>query len=98
MMKINWKLRLRNKATLAAIIAASVAFVYQILGIIGVVPAVAQSEVMQAVGLVLNLLAALGVVVDPTTAGAGDSTQALGYDYPSPTAPIGKATEQEEQA
>ena len=94
-MKMNLKLRLKNKATLAALIAAVVAFIYQILGIVGIVPAVAQNDALQVAGIALNMLAALGIITDPTTEGAGDSTQALGYDYPSPTAPTGKATEQE---
>lgn len=85
MKKINWKLRLKNKATLAALIAAAVAFIYQILGIVGVVPAVAQNDVLQAVGIALNLLAALGIITDPTTAGTGDSARALTYNTPATT-------------
>lgn len=81
-MNINIKLRLKNKATLAALAAALIAFVYQVLGIVGVVPPVGQDAVVQAVGIVLNLLAALGVIVDPTTQGVGDSQQALAYDEP----------------
>lgn len=81
-MKINWKLRLQNKATLAAIVAAIIALIYQILGLIGVVPAVSQGAVEQTASMVINLLVLLGIVVDPTTAGASDSTQALGYDEP----------------
>lgn len=81
-MKMNLKLRLKNKTTLAALIAAAVAFIYQILGIIGVVPAVAQNDVLQAVGIILNLLAALGIITDPTTAGVGDTAQAMKYTAP----------------
>lgn len=81
-MKINWKLRLQNRATLAAIVAAIIALVYQVLGLIGVVPAVSQDAVMQTASMAINLLALLGIVVDPTTAGTSDSTQALEYDKP----------------
>ena len=81
-MKINWKLRVQNKTTLLAIAAAGIALVYQILGLIGVVPAVSQDAVMQTATMVVNLLALLGIVVDPTTAGTSDSAQALGYDEP----------------
>lgn len=81
-MKINWKLRLQNRATLAAIVAAIIALVYQILGLIGVVPAVSQDAVMQTASMVINLLVLLGIVVDPTTAGTADSTQAMEYDEP----------------
>lgn len=81
-MKINWKLRLQNKATLAAIVAAIIALVYQILGLIGVVPAVSQGAVEQTASMVINLLVLLGIVVDPTTAGTSDSTQAMNYTEP----------------
>lgn len=81
-MKINWKLRLQNKATLAAIVAAIIALVYQVLGLIGVVPAVSQDAVMQTASMVINLLVLLGIVVDPTTAGTSDSNQAMAYEEP----------------
>lgn len=81
-MNINWKLRLKNKATLAALIATVVAFVYQMLGIFGVVPAISQDSVITGAGIVLNLLVAIGVVVDPTTSGVNDSEQAMGYEKP----------------
>ena len=81
-MKINWKLRLQNKATLAAIVAAIIALVYQILGLIGVVPAVSQGAVEQTASMVINLLVLLGIVVDPTTAGTSDSEQAMEYSEP----------------
>lgn len=79
---MNIKLRLKNKATLAALIAAIVVFVYQVCGVFGVVPPVAQGTVEQLVGLVLNMLVALGVLVDPTTQGIGDSEQAKTYTNP----------------
>lgn len=81
-MNINWKLRLRNKTTLAALIATVVAFVYQVLGIFGVVPAISQDTIITGVGIVLNILVAIGVVVDPTTAGFKDTEQAMGYEKP----------------
>lgn len=81
-MNINWKLRLQNKATLAALIATVVAFVYQVLGIFGVVPAISQDTVITGAGIVLNILVAIGVVVDPTTEGINDSEQAMAYENP----------------
>ena len=44
-MKINWKLRLKNKTTLAAIVAGVIALVYHILGLIGVVQQVSHGAV-----------------------------------------------------
>jgi phi LC3 family holin len=84
-MKINWTLRLQNKATLAALAATVLAFAYQLCGIFGIVPPVSQDSLLQLVGIVLNILAALGVVTDPTTSGLFDSARALGYDEPYTT-------------
>ena len=84
-MKINWTLRLLNKATLAALAATVLAFAYQLCGIFGIVPPVSQDSLLQLVGIVLNILAALGVVTDPTTSGLSDSARALGYDEPYTT-------------
>lgn len=81
-MKINWTLRLQNKATLAALAATVLAFAYQLCGIFGIVPPISQDSLLQLVGIVLNILVALGVVTDPTTSGLSDSDRALGYDEP----------------
>lgn len=81
-MEINWVLRLKNKATLTALIAAALAFGYQVAGIFGVVPPVPQDALAQAAMLLVNILVALGVVVDPTTAGIGDSERAMNYTEP----------------
>lgn len=81
-MQINWGLRLKNKATVAALAAALVAFVYQVCGILGVVPPVSQDQVTNLIGIVLTLLAAMGVLVDPTTDGVSDSSRALHYKEP----------------
>lgn len=81
-MKINWKVRFQNKITLTAIVMAVIALVYQVLGVAGVVPAVAENTIVEIAGMIINLLVLLGIVVDPTTQGAGDSQQALTYTEP----------------
>ena len=81
-MNINWVLRLKNKTTLTALIAAALAFGYQVAGIFGVVLPVAQDELTQAAFLLVNILIALGVVVDPTTQGVEDGERAMGYTEP----------------
>ncbi len=90
-MKINWKLRLQNKVTLTAIILGIVAVVFQILGIFDVVPAVTENEIVQVVTMVIEVLALCGIVVDPTTSGISDSTQAMGYLEPRSTEDEGDA-------
>jgi len=81
-MKVNWKLRFSNKVTLTAIVLAAIALIYQVLAIIGVAPQISESQLVQLAGMVINLLAVLGIITDPTTAGMSDSDQALGYDKP----------------
>lgn len=78
-MRINWKIRFKNKVWLLTFIGAIVAFVYQICSIIGIVPKVAEDQVMDFVKILLTLLVGLGVIVDPTTSGTADSERALTY-------------------
>lgn len=80
---MNWKLRLQNKTTLIALIAAAVSLIYQVLGICGIVPRVSEDTILTAVGTLVNALALLGIVVDPTTKGIVDSDRAMEYDKPS---------------
>ena len=65
----------------------------QMLGWCGITPGVTQDAVQNVIELIVKALVLLGIVVDPTTEGAGDSTQALGYDYPAQTAPTAAAEE-----
>ena len=80
---MNIKLRLKNKTTLIAIVATTVAFFYQLAGILGIVPPISQEALMQSLGAIINLLAILGIIVDPTTAGVKDSARAMTYEEPS---------------
>lgn len=82
-MKINWKVRLQNKTWLLAFLGAIVTFIYQLLGMLGVVPAISEDLATQVIGIAVNLLVALGIVQDPTTAGISDSNRALDYDSPA---------------
>lgn len=81
-MKINWKLRLQNKATLTAIVLSLISLIYQVLGLFNVIPPISESEVVNIVGMIINLLVLLGVVIDPTTEGIDDSTRAMNYEEP----------------
>lgn len=76
-MNINWRLRFKNKATLTALASALVVFVAQVAAALGVELPVGQEQAMALVTALLTVLAALGVVVDPTTSGVGDSDEAL---------------------
>ena len=79
---INWKLRFQNKATLWAIAGLLVNLVYRILDAAGVVPVFSADFVLEIIADFLTLLGLLGVIVDPTTDGVGDSVRAMGYEQP----------------
>lgn len=74
-MKINWKLRFKNKATLTAIVATALLLVQQ-LGF------KLPDNINDVANTALTLLVLIGVVSDPTTSGLSDSEQALDYDKP----------------
>ena len=78
-MKINWRVRLRNRVWLAALLATLCSFVFDVLALFDVASAITQDSVMQAITALLTLLTALGVIIDPTTEGAGDSDRAMEY-------------------
>ena len=78
-MKINWKVRLRNKTWLASVLALIVSFAYDLLAAFEAVPPVSEDWLLSLIQTALTLLTALGVVIDPTTDGAGDSDRAMGY-------------------
>lgn len=66
------KARLKNKTFVVSMLAAIVAFIYQILGILGVTAPITQDEVTQVILILVNLLVGLGILVDPTTSGITD--------------------------
>lgn len=79
---INWKLRFKNKTVLVAMAGAVVTFVYQMLSLLGITPKISQSEIVQLIGLLINVLVAFGIVTDPTTQGVTDSYAAMSYKEP----------------
>lgn len=81
-MNINWKLRLKNKTTLLTLATVIITAAYSIFAALGITPSITQDQVSNLVVTVISMLAALGIVIDPTTSGLTDSNQALGYDEP----------------
>ena len=83
-MSINWRVRIKNKAFWVAIIPADLLLVQQVCAVFGVTLDFGdlQAQLVAIVGTVFAILAILGIVADPTTAGVGDSEQAMGYDEP----------------
>ena len=81
-MKVNWKVRFRNKTWLTMFISLIVGFAFNMLKLFDVVPTFTENLVMNIVGQVLTFLGLIGVVVDPTTVGFDDSNRAIKYNEP----------------
>ena len=81
-MKINWKVRFKNPTWLTMFISLLVGFVFNILKMFDIVPTITENQIMEVVSQVLTFLGLIGVLVDPTTKGIGDSARALNYEEP----------------
>ena len=81
-MKINWKVRLKNPVFWLTVIPAVVTCTYAVLNACGVDLALSEGSALNVVSVVVTALTALGVLVDPTTAGVGDSALAQTYNAP----------------
>lgn len=81
-MKVNWKVRFKNKTWLSMFLSLIIGFVFNLLKMFDIVPVVTENFVMQIVGQVLTFLGLIGVLVDPTTAGLNDSVRAMNYEEP----------------
>lgn len=81
---INWKVRIRNKNFWLSIIPAVILLIQAIGAVFGYTFdfGVLSEKLLAVVNAVFVVLAILGVVTDPTTAGVGDSQRALGYETP----------------
>lgn len=78
-MKINWKARFKNKAFVVTFVTLTVTFIYQVLALFGVCPSISEDAIVNVITLGVNLLATMGVLVDPTTNGLSDSDRAMTY-------------------
>ena len=83
-MKINWKIRIQNKAFWVAIIPALLLLAQQIAALFGVSIDISgiSEQLIAIVGTAFAVLSILGVVTDPTTPGVEDSDRAMSYTAP----------------
>lgn len=81
-MKINILVRLRNKTFLIIFIPATLSLLYQFLAMLGFVPAIEEKSLLSLLMQLIELLALLGIIVDPTTRGILDSEKAMTYNEP----------------
>lgn len=83
-MNINWTVRIKNKAFWLALIPAVLLLIQVIAAPFGYEWdfLVLNEQLTAIINAVFGVLAILGVVTDPTTAGVADSKQALTYTAP----------------
>ena len=81
---INWKIRLMNKQFWLSLIPALALTAQAVAAVFGweIDLTTAVGKLLTVVNTVFALLVVLGIVVDPTTEGIGDSERALGYEKP----------------
>lgn len=81
---INWTVRFKNKAFWVAFIPAVLLLVQVVAAVFGYTLDLGNlgNKLLAVVNALFAVLALLGIVTDPTTAGMSDSPQALTYDKP----------------
>lgn len=81
---INWKVRIKNKAFWLALIPAVLLLIQSVAAAFGYALNLGEygDRLMAVVNQLFALLAILGIVNDPTTAGLEDSRQAMEYEAP----------------
>lgn len=81
---INWKVRIKNKSFWLALIPAVLLLVQVVAAPFGYKWdfLVLNQQLADIINALFAVLAILGVVTDPTTAGISDSKQALTYEKP----------------
>ena len=84
---MNWKVRIKNKTFWLTVIPAVLLLVQVVTAVFGYSLDFGDlgNKLLAVVNAVFALLAILGIVNDPTTAGVADSTQALTYLEPKKT-------------
>jgi phi LC3 family holin len=83
-MKINWKIRMKNKYFWLALIPAVLLIVQIVAGwfSVDIAAEVIGAEAEKVINAIFALLVLLGIVNDNTVDGLSDSKQALGYRKP----------------
>ena len=84
-MKINWIVRIKNKAFWLAIIPAVLLLIQAVADVVGYPLDFGDisEKLIAVVNAVFVVLSILGIVTDPTTDGISDSTRAMTYTTPN---------------
>lgn len=83
-MKINWMVRIKNKNFWLSLIPAVLLLIQVVAAVFGFTIDLGDlgNKLVAVVNALFAVLAILGIVTDPTTAGVSDSNQALSYAEP----------------
>lgn len=82
---INWTVRLKNKAFWLSFIPALLLLIQVVAAVFGFTLDLGElgEKLLAVVNAVFAVLAILGIVTDPTTAGISDSKRAMTYKAPA---------------
>lgn len=83
-MKINWLVRIKNKAFWVAFVPAVLLLIQTVAALFGFQFDLGEigDKILAVVNAAFVVLAILGIVTDPTTEGVSDSAQAMTYTVP----------------
>ena len=83
---MNWLVRVKNKNFWLAIIPAVLLLIQAVAGVFGYTLDLGEvgDRLVEVVNALFVVLTILGIVVDPTTEGVGDSELAMSYEVPRP--------------
>lgn len=81
---INWQVRIKSKQFWLALIPAVLLLVQVVAAVFGFELDLGDigNKLLDVINALFAVLAILGIVVDPTTSGVGDSAQAMTYTEP----------------
>ena len=85
MKNINWTVRIKNKTFWLTVIPSVLLLIQTVAAVFGYTLDLGDigNKLIAVVNAAFGVLVVLGVVVDPTTAGVGDSTRAMTYTTPN---------------
>lgn len=83
-MKINWRVRIKNKNFWIAFIPAILLLIQVVASVFGFTLDLGDlgNKLLAVVNAAFAVLSIVGIVTDPTTKGVSDSEQAMTYDKP----------------
>lgn len=81
---INWKVRIKNEKFWAALVPAVIILIQAVAAVFGFTLDLSEvgTKLIAVINAVFVVLAILGIVNDPTTAGLSDSELAMTYEAP----------------